>query len=1304
MKKLVFLLIAISLFLTFMPFKNSHSAVMEDYCAVPPYIIQNVAPNVMIVLDNSGSMFNFAYVDPGADGLLDTSDDHMCTDPATPCTGFIDRGIYPPSCAAYQANPSAYFKYYGYFNPDYWYTYTSNRFVSAGPKTGSCIPGERAKAATEWDGNFLNWLTMRRVDVIRKVLAGGKTTGSGANTRLLGQIADYAGRGIYKQILNANDYTPYSENKTFTFSTGGSGTSSFSVSGIGGTFSVDVVVPPPVEGVLQRVVGARARLGLSFYRVNNPTPHGGFVQVNVGSLSLSSIVNQINNDPSSLMGKTNTPLAETLWTVAGYFAQQATMEGGPGPMYKGGDYQINNDVDPLNYGTGGSPRWPWCSKNFVLYITDGEPCADGYLPATLRDYASGKSGYNCSGTGCPAVGPFPASTFPSCTGGGESASCGGIVSGCYVAGIEDVALYMNTTDLRPAIPGKQKLVLYTVFAFGKGSTLLRYAAINGGFEDLNGNNIPDLKAEWDKSGNGEPDNFFEATEGYRLEKAIEDAFSSILSRASSGTAASVLASGEGQGANLVQAVFYPRRRFGDEIITWTGALQNLWYHVDPFFAKSSIREETVTDSLLNLTNDYIMQIYFDTDTQTTKAKRWHDTDGDGDADIVMPAVQFEDISNLWEAGKLLWSRDLSADPRTIYTTVDGSSLISFSITNAGTLASYLQATDGTHASKIIGWVHGEDLIEDADGDGVNDYRLRTVTIGDETNVWKLGDILSSTPRIASWLQLNNYDTRYSDTTYKDFISSLTYKNRGMVFTGGNDGMLHAFKLGKLQLSGAWKDSVTKKAKLTNPDLSTPIGHEAWAFIPRNALPYLKYIADPGYCHIYTVDLTPYLIDASIEGTPDDERTVSSWRTILIGGMRFGGACRNYNASCTDCVKTPVDGVGFSSYFAFDVTDPNNPELLWEFSHPRLGFTTTGPAIVRIGDKAKNGNWFVVFGSGPTGPISTDWQFMGRSDQNLRLFVLNLKTGNPERIIDSGIQFAFAGSMMNSQNDSDLISGGSGDYETDVLYIPYVKRAGAGTPANPYTWTNGGVGRLVTGEDPNPSDWKWSIVIDNIGPVTSGVARIQNKKKGLLWLYFGTGRYYFVQESGVDDHSSRRRIFGIKEPCFQTGDVPLKNECTAGSGIAVALADLVDKTCPTDALDCINAPVPDNKDGWYIDLDPSETDFGAERVITDPEATTMGVVFFTTIRPYTDVCAIGGRSTMWAVKYDTGGSPGSTLKGIAILQVSTAAIEQIDLSKAFTKRGGRKPPMDMEIEGITGGTPATLLPPPPVKRTIHMRER
>ena len=131
-------------------------AEMNDYCVVPPYVVQNIQPNVMLVVDTSGSMFNFAY----ADGFQTTStlDDLGCAPAGGPCTGFTNPGVYPD------------YKYYGYFDPDSWYMYST----SGGKFVVSRLKAAGAKNSTEWDGSFLNWVTMRRVDVLRKVLTGGK--------------------------------------------------------------------------------------------------------------------------------------------------------------------------------------------------------------------------------------------------------------------------------------------------------------------------------------------------------------------------------------------------------------------------------------------------------------------------------------------------------------------------------------------------------------------------------------------------------------------------------------------------------------------------------------------------------------------------------------------------------------------------------------------------------------------------------------------------------------------------------------------------------------------------------------------------------------------------------------------------------------------------------------------------------------------------------------------------------------------------------------------------------------------------
>jgi type IV pilus assembly protein PilY1 len=1230
-------------------------AAMNDYCVVPPYVVQNIQPNVMLVVDTSGSMFNFAYTDGFQTPT--TTDDHSCTS-SDPCTGYLDP----------MATDNNY-KYYGYFDPDSWYTYNTSgsKFVVSRLKSAG------SKTSTEWDGSFLNWVTMRRIDVLRRVLTGGKKgTGEGTGfDRIEGEKADCDSRGTIK-THNATAYTPYSGNKTFTVSNasagcggGGSGISSFTVSGVAGSFNVRVVLPSPVQGVLQDVVGARARLGLTFYNTNE----GGNVRVNLAGGSLSSTVNEINNTRPF----TNTPLAETLWTVTGYFAKQTSLLGGPGPRYSTSDYGVSNSVDPLNYGQG-TPRWPTCSKSFVLFITDGEPCSDGNLPATLADYASGRSDFNCNGGSCPSVpkpdgGSFAASTFPTCGAGG------------YVAGIEDVALYMHTTDLRSDIANTQNLTLYSVFAFGKGSSLLRYAAINGGFED-NGSHVPYPQDTWDKNGDGEPDTFFEAADGQELEQSIRDAFSGILKRASSGTAASVLASGEGSGANLIQAVFYPRRAVGSDIIWWTGALQNMWYYVDPFFANATIREDTTQDNYLNLGNDDIVQFYFNPVTQLTEVKRWH-SDNTGLQTTQDTTVSFENLGSLWEAGKKLWQRNLSSDARTLKTSLDGSNLIDFSVANAGTLGPYLLET-GDNVTTTINYVHGIDNTDDLN------LRSRTVTYGSDNNVWKLGDVVNSTPRIVASVPLNKYDTVYSDTTYKSFISdNNAYLKRGMVFTGGNDGMLHAFRLGKLELSWTGKAAV-EKARITNPYFGTTLGDEAWAFIPKNALPYLKYLKDPDYCHLYYVDLAPYVFDASIgSGSADQSqltRTQASWRTVLIGGMRTGGACDNA-VTCTtanNCVKTPEGGAtGYSSYFALDVTDPTTPSLMWEFTNPGLGFTTTGPAVLRINavntttsfrDRSLNGEWYVVFGSGPTGPIdNTNNQFLGRSNQNLKFFVLNLKTGALVQTIDTGITNAFAGSMINAVADFNI------DYQDDAIYVGYVKRAG--TSGN-YTWTDGGVGRILTANTtPGSGNWTWSRMIDGtvtepIGPITSAVARLQNTNFDTNWLFFGSGRYFFENPPTgtdttpeIDDATGQRRLYGIKDPCFSAGTI---NPTYCATVSPISFSALTNATVNTTALT-------EGTRGWYINLEASGNYsydntaarlFRSERVITDPLATTSGVVFFTTYKPYGDECALGGKSFLWALRYNTGDAPSTAvMQGKALVQVSTASVEQIDLSKAFKAEFG-----------------------------------
>jgi type IV pilus assembly protein PilY1 len=402
-------------------------------------------------------------------------------------------------------------------------------------------------------------------------------------------------------------------------------------------------------------------------------------------------------------------------------------------------------------------------------------------------------------------------------------------------------------------------------------------------------------------------------------------------------------------------------------------------------------------------------------------------------------------------------------------------------------------------------------------------------------------------------------------------------------------------------------------------------------------------------------------------------------------------------------------LGYSSYFALDITDPNNPQVLWEFSNEQLGFSTTGPAIVKIGaqtggvpDRNKNGKWFVVFGSGPTGPIDPKThQFKGYSYQELKVFILDLVTGQLLRTINSGINYAFAGSLVNGQMDfeqNDTTK--SGYYQDEAVYFGFTK-AERVPPISSTKWNVGGVLRLLTKSSLDPSDWVLSRVIENIGPVTAAVAKLQNYTNNDTWLFLGTGRYFFKIFDDIDDQNNGRSLYGIKEPCYSSSGI--NNTCTS----SVSRSQLGDATT-TKSTD---------SDGWYIDLDTCTNASGTqvscsdaaamfkpERNVTDPLATTMGAVFFTTTQPNADLCEFGGASHLWAVDYGTGGSvSGSKLRGKALMQVSTGSIEEVDLRSAFTEKAGRR---STAIQGVppAGAPPGIIVPPPPVNRIFHIREK
>jgi type IV pilus assembly protein PilY1 len=158
--------------------------------------------------------------------------------------------------------------------------------------------------------------------------------------------------------------------------------------------------------------------------------------------------------------------------------------------------------------------------------------------------------------------------------------------------------------------------------------------------------------------------------------------------------------------------------------------------------------------------------------------------------------------------------------------------------------------DGGYGEKRVNYLRGERTYENSSSTPY--FRIRDSIQGDIVNssVWYVDKPVSN----------------YTDSSYKSFAKTHA-KRFGMVYVGGNDGMLHGFK--------------------------AEDGEELIAYVPKAVIPELTKLSDPGYTHQYYVDGSPFTGDVNV-GSPD-------WRTLLVGTLGSGG----------------------KGYFILDVTNPGN---------------------------------------------------------------------------------------------------------------------------------------------------------------------------------------------------------------------------------------------------------------------------------------------------------------------------------------------------------------------------------------------
>ena len=231
--------------------------------------------------------------------------------------------------------------------------------------------------------------------------------------------------------------------------------------------------------------------------------------------------------------------------------------------------------------------------------------------------------------------------------------------------------------------------------------------------------------------------------------------------------------------------------------------------------------------------------------------------------------------DLWEAGGLLNTRN--ASNRNIWTALDTlpSTTNNFVDVSFNLLASALYPNlsslpQTSEVQKLINFVRGDDAYNESGG-----------------TRWKLGDIYHSKP--VEVLAPSDSISNKKPNTEAYYRSALSYSafvtkwasRQGVVYTGANDGMLHAF------------DSKT--------------GSELWTFVPPPMLAKLNNMnaGQSGISNtMYGVDGSPQVKDIYING---------AWHTVLICSLGRGG----------------------KAYFAMDITDPSNPKHMYSFENDAL---------------------------------------------------------------------------------------------------------------------------------------------------------------------------------------------------------------------------------------------------------------------------------------------------------------------------------------------------------------------------------
>ncbi len=1168
MRKLKFIIIAV-----LMHIGLSYSAPsIGNYCSVPVLTSFAASPNILFVVDVSGSMDWWAYDD-------------------------------------YNHNTV----YEGYFIPESVYRYDSSNdvWVEVDESPDSCPANNvwliRLGFSDMSDGNFsgscLNFIFMTRIDLVRWALTGGKPAScNGVSDN------DCAPELFYTGVDNNNSACD-SEGCTLEANS-------------------DVRVKVPWSRIFDALVykmkemNIRPRFGVMFYGYRYiPGVGDQFIRhekVYIGDFVEDNSIDEVFPYKNLIMHINGidiqgaTPTAPALWDTYNYFAQHNPEYGGFIPQQGSGDKWRNpiyHCIDKNNDGQCQDSEFEkvQCAKNFVILLTDGQwnfggPPNDVEWVCTIE---KGFEEYSAD----PVV---PAYWL-------HAKGFTNQVTGDYlnVEAIYTIGLWLGGTGENSL----KHVAIYGSFDLSSGTWpggMSNYPLETGGpIEDCcSGQDcgmgspvtpIPPSSPDWDSDGDGNPDTFYNARDANQIRESIEKIILDIMKNVSAGSGVASMSSRSDVASVVLQPSYYPFYVSPEnEKTAWLGLLSSFW--LDMY---GNFREDTVFSLQLNIDKDpdadnedriFFMDYESAIGPHAIFVNMDPDLNGNNQC-IFLERKSIFNIKTISDFACKLASSDASA--RKIKYNDGKNNLRDFISNNTDTLdllhiiwSGIDPALSTTDVQCIIDYLRGKDISTNNDCTTEYVQRLRKINLNDicgidETAIWKLGDIMNSAPTVVSFEPNNIYHTRYLDNTYKEYITSDNYRRRTtFAFVGANDGMLHAFRVGYIQENKYCTNDPSKSCKTSqecgeggfcifdpdkpvklinsyNDSSTTKIGKEEWAYIPYNAIPYLLWYGHKSYCHIHTVDYTAIVVDASINGSANSSKTASSWRTLLIGIMGFGGqhiitGDDNGNGVCD---QAEINCREFaSSIFVFDITewlsdpDNENPILMWEKSLPEKTLTLSYPVIIRRGDKDKNGEWYIVLGSGPKDPYGNDFV------SSPKLHFIDLRTGNIVKSVELPLPSNVPGAAVGNIKAVDV----NNDYQDDVLYFGVY-----GETTDEIQW--GTLYRLPLINEPGSYKDIAALSSSDISEVIRlsdfcqaeycptvfaqpevGIDMSSNNNPR-LWLFFGTGKMLNEDDKLTKKRGYKNYLIGLVDACWNPAFQSDPNDPTTQCPQTYTIDDLKNTT-------------------------------------------------------------------------------------------------------------------------------------------------